>query len=100
MDIQNHADVVTDEAPAVAPDGVGATTPPDAVGQAMETISEALAPVVVLSDVISRANRISAGVSNWMASHIQGSAVSRSTEAYNHLVASLPALRDFIMREF
>jgi hypothetical protein len=44
-------------------------------------------------------NRLHDIVQGWLSSNIHGSPVSRSTEAYNHLVAALPALRALIMKD-
>lgn len=42
---------------------------------------------------------VNSAIQQWYQSNIRGSAVSQANEANNHLLASLPALRDFIMRE-
>ena len=64
----------------------------DATGEAPEV------PREVVSKVVTSA-MLDEKLREWVTSHIHGSAVSRSTEAYNHLVAVLPALRNIIMRE-
>jgi hypothetical protein len=84
------------EAGLVAPDPAPAESAEASAGPADGAPEAAPDPA---DPALEQSANIGAVLEAWLHETMRDSPIARSTEAWNHLVASLPALRDRIMKE-
>lgn len=99
----------TTETPVDAAVAPVSETPVDAPAEALQPPQDAAAPVASAPDAAPVATpqesvtltlgEVERRIQHWISLHIMNSAVAQSTEAWNHLTASVGHLRDIIMRE-
>ncbi|MDG3442469.1 hypothetical protein [Nitrospirillum amazonense] len=61
--------------------------------------ADTAAPDVAPEPAVSLEVRVDAAIAAWLAAEIYNSPIARATEAYNHLVGTLPALRARILAQ-
>lgn len=66
------------------------------LGEATESAGAQAVPTPVPTPTV--AETIDAAIRRWMVERIHNSPVAQATDGFNHLTASLPALRDEIVR--
>ena len=74
----------------IAPEAVSAPAQPFASSNPLAAVEHALQAAEQAATC--RGARIESAISAWLSTHLSNSPVSRSTEAWNHLVSVLPAL--------